>query len=254
MEENTQTTVSVQRDMSALYTPIAIIVAGVVIAVGLFFGLSHSSTKVVDGNGTAQAPAIPVNIKDVKTDGEPFIGKSDAPVVMAFWSDFQCPYCKAVETGGVPQIKITAAMPEIIKKYVDTGKLKIVFKDFPFLGSDSTTAGEYARAIWALYPNQYYAWRTAMFKAQDEEGDQGFGNAKTIDQLIVGSFPSIDDAAVKSAVGKNKTEYDALMQKDMEEGAKFGVQGTPGFITGTKIIAGAAQFASFAAAIDPQLK
>jgi len=246
-----------KRDRSALYMPIAIVVAGIFIAGGLFLGLSHDNVNTgstTTGTQAAAAPAVAVNIADVKIAGEPYIGQANAPVVMAFWSDYQCPYCKAFEVGGVTGIATPAAMPDLITQYVNTGKLKIVFLDFPFLGNDSITAAEYARSIWKLYPGQYFAWRTAMYKAQDEEGDQGFGNATTIDQLITSSFPAISDAAVKADIAKNKSTYDTEMQADEQEGESMGVQGTPGFIIGTTLISGAEPLSTFTAAIDAQLK
>jgi protein-disulfide isomerase len=204
-------------------------------------------------NAGGSAP-IAVNIKDVTTTGEPYVGKADAPVTMAFWSDFQCPYCKAFEVGGVPQITLKPALPDLMTQYVNTGKLKIVFKDYPFLGNDSVTAAEYGRSIWALYPDQYFAWRTAMYVAQDEEGDQGFGNAVSIDQLIKSKFPQMDDSKIKADIAKNKGTYDAALAADRAEGDKFGITGTPGFIVGTTLIPGAAELPTFTAAIDPLLK
>lgn len=239
-----------KKDASALYLPGAIVVAGVLIAGGLYFGLAHQGGAAAGDQGQQ----VSVNIKDVKTAGEPYIGKANAPVTMAFWSDFQCPYCKAVETGGVPQIPITPALPDLIKNYVDTGKLKIVFKDYPFLGQDSITDGEYARSVWALYPDQYLAFRTAMYEAQDEEGDQGFGDAASVDQLIKTKFPQMDDAKIKADIAKNKDVYDAAMTADRNEGSSMGVSGTPGFIIGTTLIPGAAELSTFTDAIDPLLK
>src|SRR6185295_15016671 len=113
-------------------------VAGALIAVGLFFGLSGSKSAAVAGAGAA-APKE-VNVKDVKITAEdPFIGKANAPLTMVYWSDYQCPFCKAVEVGH-PQIPTQPSIPMLIKDYVDTGKLKIVFKDYPFLGQDSIAA------------------------------------------------------------------------------------------------------------------
>lgn len=239
-----------KKDHSALYTPLAIILAGALIGTGLMFGLRGGSTTA-GVQGVAQPN---VDIKDVDISGDPYIGKADAPVTIAFWSDFQCPFCKAFETGGVPQIPTAAAMPDIIKTYVDTGKVKIVFKDFAFLGNDSIDAAEYGRAVWHLYPDQYFAWRTAMYEAQDEEGDQGFGDAASIDALIKKQFSKMDGAAIQADVAKNKSAYDAAIQADQAEGQKFGINGTPGFITGKVHIDGAQSFAAFQAAIDAQLK
>lgn len=239
-----------KKDYSALYLPGAIIVAGVLIAGGLYMGLSGGSSGAAAGGQPAPKA---VNVKDVKTDGAPFIGKADAPLTMAFWSDFQCPFCKAVEVGGVQGIPTAPSIPDIITKYVDTGKLKIVFKNFVFLGEDSVTAAEYEKAIWELYPDKYFAWRTAMYKAQDEEGDQGFGDAASIDKLNK-TIPGVDAAKVKALVAQKKAQYDAEIQAETAEGQSFGIQGTPGFIVGTKAIDGAQPLSAFTAAIDSQLK
>lgn len=228
-------------------TPIAIIIAGALIAGGLYFGLGGNSTT-----NTGEQQPIAVDVTDVNTKGLPFIGNADAPLTIAFWSDFQCPFCKAVETGGIPQIPTPAALPDVIKQYVDTGKVRIVFKDFAFLGNDSMTAAEYGRAVWKLYPNQYFAWRTAMYGAQDDEGDQGFGDEASIVTLTK-TIAGIDAAAVQADVAAHKTDYDAAIAADITEGQSMGVQGTPAFIIGTQFIDGAQAFDAFKAAIEAQL-
>ena len=234
------------KDYSALYMPGAIILAGAMIAVGLFFGLSHGGAQ------TGQPAPKKVDVKDVKTANEPFIGKADAPLTMAYWSDYQCPFCKAVEVGGVPQIPVEPSIPLLIKDYVDTGKLKIVFKDFVFLGQDSITAAEYEHAVWEMAPDKFYAWRDAMFKAQDSEGDQGFGDEPSILALIR-KIPGLDANKLKALVAQKKAEYDADMQANTAEGQSFGIQGTPGFIIGKKSIDGAVSPEQFKDAIESQL-
>lgn len=105
----------------------------------------------------------------VNTEGDPYLGRAGAPVTILFWSDFQCPYCKAFETGGVAGLEnITPAFPDIIKNYVNTGKAKVVFMDFPLsnLHPYALTMALYGRAVWKLYPDQYYAWREAVYQAQ----------------------------------------------------------------------------------------
>lgn len=229
-----------KKDYSALYTPIAIVIAGALIAVAAYVALAPKTASVSQGR---QPQAV--NIKDVKIAGNPYIGKENAPVTMAYWSDYQCPFCKQFETDTLPTLKT---------KYVDTGKLKIVFKDYPFLGNDSITAAEYEHAIWKLYPAQFFAWREAMYKAQDDEGDQGFGDAASIDQLITSQFSAMNDAKIKADIAANKSTYDAEIDADRTEGANFGIQGTPGFITGKTMIPGAVPLVQFTSAIDPQLK
>ncbi|MBV9159924.1 MAG: thioredoxin domain-containing protein, partial [Candidatus Kaiserbacteria bacterium] len=51
----------------------------------------------------------------------------------------------------------------------------------------------------------------------------------------------------------NKAAYDAAANADKTEGANFGIQGTPGFITGKTLIPGAVDYSQFKSAIDAQL-
>jgi protein-disulfide isomerase len=217
------------------FLPAAVVVAGVFIAGAVIWSGSHPGT----GSPTGTTPTT-ANIKDVKTDGDPFIGQANAPITIAFWSDFQCPFCKQFEVNTLPQI---------IKDYVDTGKAKIVFMDFAFLGNDSVTAEVYSRSVWKLYPDQYFAWRTAMYDAQDQEGDQGFGDAASIDKLDA-TIAGLDAAKIAADVKANGAAYQAAADADKAEGQKQGVSATPSFIIGTQLIQGAYPYATFQQALD----
>ncbi len=229
------------------FLPVAVIVAGLLIAGAVLWNGAHPVAGTADPKG---APVV--NIKNVKTAGNPFIGAPNAPVTIAFWSDFQCPYCKSFEIGGVAGITTPAAFPDIIKNYVDTGKVKIVFMDFAFLGPDSTDAALYNRAIWKLYPDKYFEWRTAMYEAQDEEHG-GFGNAASIDKLNA-TIIGIDAAKIAADVKANAVAYQAAVDADKAEGQKVGLNATPSFVIGTQSILGAYPYAKFREAIDAALK
>lgn len=233
------------------FLPVAVVVAGVLIAGAVLWSGSHPAKAPGVGENGAAAPAV--DIKNVKIEGDPYIGKANAPVVIAFWSDFQCPYCKAAEVGGIPQITTPPSLPDIIKDYVDTGKAKVVFMDFTFLGNDSVTAALYGRSVWKLYPDQYFEWRTAMYTAQDQEGDQGFGNAASIDKLDA-KIPGIDAAKIAADVKANTATYQAMVDADKVEAGKAGVNATPAFVIGKKIILGAYPYATIKAVIDDVLK
>lgn len=234
------------------FLPIAVIVAGLFVAGAVMW----NGSRPVDSTGSPQAGTTPkVDIKNVKIDGNPFIGKADAPVVIAFWSDFQCPYCKSFEVGH-SQIPTPAALPDIVKNYVDTGKVKVVFKDVVFLsprmGMDSLTAVLYSQSVWKLYPDKYFAWRTAIFIAQDEEGG-GFGNAASIDKLNA-TITGIDAVKVVADVKANTDAYTQIANATTAEAQKLGINATPSFIIGTQKIEGAVPFANFKAVIDSMLK
>ncbi len=219
------------------FLPVAVVFAGILIAGAVIW--SGGQSAKAPGAGTAPV----VNIKDVNIKGDPFIGKVDAPVTIAFWGDFQCPFCKRFEL---------KTLPTIVKEYVDNGKAKVVFMDFAFLGNDSITAGLYSRAIWKLYPKQYFVWRTAMYKAQDAEGDKGFGNASSIDKLDA-TIQGLDAVKIKADVKVNTSIYRAEMDANKTSASKIGINATPSFVIGTKLIVGAYPYPTFKSAIDTVL-
>ena len=223
------------------FLPAAVLVAGLLIAGAVMWNGSRPTVQG-DVSGTGATPKV--NVKDVKTDGNPFIGRANAPVTMAVWDDFQCPYCK--------KFKIET-MPEIVKNYVDTGKLKIVFMDFPFQGEDSVTGALYSHAVWKLYPEQYHSWNTAMFTAQDVGGNQGFGDAASIDKLTA-TIAGIDAVKVAADVKANTVAYQTIIDANRAEGQKVGIDATPSSLIGTQMIQGAYPYPDFKAAIDEALK
>ncbi|OGG72343.1 hypothetical protein A3E65_02315 [Candidatus Kaiserbacteria bacterium RIFCSPHIGHO2_12_FULL_56_13] len=217
--------------------PVAVVIAGLLIAGAVVWNGNNPSTG---GEGAPQGATV--DISDVKTDGAPFIGDEDAPTTIAYWSDFQCPFCKQFEIN---------TFPLIIDKYVDTGDVRIVFKDLQFLGPDSTTAGVYARAVWELYPSRYWPWREAMYEAQDEEHG-GFGDEASIVALTK-TISGIDATKVTQATKANKNTYETMLAADRAEAGSFGISATPSVIIDTQVIAGAQAYAVFEAAIEATL-
>lgn len=216
------------------------------IAGAIYFG--HPGGAAPATNPGTQPTAAAVNIKDIKTDGEPYIGQANAPVTMALFFDYQCPFCKQFEQ---------QVSPQLLTNYVNTGKLKIVFKGFEFLGKDSIAADEFGRAVWELYPSQYYPWLKAMFDAQDAEGDTGFGNQATIVTMTKTQVPGIDTAKVVALVAKNQAKYDAAIAAERTEAQKFGINGTPSVVIGDQLLTqlGPADFYSkIAAYVDSKVK
>ena len=225
------------------FLPIAVVVAGLFIAGAVIWSGSHPA-QAPSAAPSGQPQAAAVDIKNVKTEGDPYIGAANAPVTIAEWSDYQCPFCKRFELDTLPQI---------VQNYVTEGKVKVVFKDFAFLGPDSMVDAEYARAVWALYPTQFAAWRTALFSQEPQENSLNAADNLAFVLKVTGSISGIDVNKVKADVAANQTTYDAAIAADKAEGGSFGITATPSFIIGTQVIAGAYPYATFQSAIDAQL-
>lgn len=109
-------------DKNTLTVPAAIIIAGVLIAGGIYFSNTKnagtaSGTQAGDAPSTAstEVKLAPVSEKDH------ILGKPDAPVVIVEFSDLECPYCKAFHE----------TMHKIISEYGKTGQVAWVYRHFP---------------------------------------------------------------------------------------------------------------------------
>ncbi len=236
-----------------LLNPLAIIVAGLMISGSIVWSsrllpqvpgqeslaAAPPTDAVASPVEPAQPPGPAADIAKVNLKGEPFIGDADAPVVMAYWFDYQCPFCRETEE---------TILPELIKDYVDTGKVRIVFKDFQFLGPDSQTAGVVARAVWEVAPDKFRAWHKAMFDKQDDE-NAGWGKKDDIIALTR-TIAGIDVAKVGELMIRRAADYDREMQDDAAEGNGTGVEGTPAFLIGKQMMVGAQPYRVLKEAID----
>lgn len=149
------------------------IVVGVVLAVALNGG-SSSSLKNVPTVGSL-ATALP-GAADVQTrlSGIPqhgtTLGSPHAPVTMTQYIDLQCPYCQQFET---------QLMPDIVRSYVRSGKLKVVMQPWAFIGPDSVRGQAAVLAAGAQ--------NKAFNLAQVLYDNQGTENTGWLDQSMVAS-------------------------------------------------------------------
>ena len=220
-------------------TPIAIVLAGIIIAGALYFG--DNKKVAVPDKAITQASAT--LIEQVKTDGEPFVGNPNAPVVMAEWFDYQCPACRYGD-----QNMITP----LVADYVKAGKLKIVFKDFAFLGPDSQTLALTARAVWEAYPEKFYEWHKTFFDNQGQE-NTGWATKEVIASLNK-KVSGLDQSVIDGLLAKKSIKYQAAIDADKAEGAKLGVNATPSFIIGNELKVGVPQYVDIKNIIDGLLK
>lgn len=221
-------------------TPIAVLLGALIIAFALRYGDPDRPRPSAEGD----APQADVNA--IADEGEPFIGNPDAPVTIAVYNDYQCPFCKQFDL---------EVMPRLIEKYVTPGQAKILFKDFQFLGQDSLDAAVFGRAVWEAQPDRFYPWFLAVMTAQDQGGDQGFGDLASLRELAR-TVPGLDVARVDQLIAQNRARYEAAANADRDEGAALGVGGTPSVIVGTELLSGLAPeafFTAISASVDAQL-
>ncbi|MER7461634.1 thioredoxin domain-containing protein [Streptomyces sp. NPDC097981] len=160
------------------------------------------------------------------------LGRADAPVVLIEYSDFKCGYCGKFARD---------TEPELVKKYVEDGTLRIEWRNFPIFGADSEAA---AKAAWAAGQQDRFAqFHTAAYA--DGAKQKGFGRARLLELAREAGVPD-PERFERDMDGEAAA---AALQKDQEEGYRIGVSSTPSFLVGGQPIAGAQPFEAFAAAI-----
>ncbi len=164
------------------------------------------------------------------------IGDPDAPVQIIEFTDFQCPFCSRY---------YAQAYKQIVEKYVDTGQVHYVFKDFPLVNihPQATKAAEAARC--AGDQDNYLEMHDMLFEKQAEWNNQPAAN-----QLFVGYATDLglDSAAFQLCLDSG--QYTAAVNADLEEGSALGVSGTPAFFINNHSINGSLPYALFEEAIE----
>ena len=202
-------------------------------------GLSHSGSapgSTPDAAESSERDAL--NLERRIPEDPVALGAVDAPVVMIEYSDYACPFC------GVYARK---TQPEIVKKYVDTGQLRIEWRDLPVLGDSSKTAAVAARA--AAEQGLFWEFNEAVYAAAPEKG-----KAKLTDDELLGFAEQIGvpDMARFTRDMKN-SELAATVQADLAEGTQLGINSTPTFVINNQAIPGAQPLDVFIQVIDAAL-
>ncbi len=189
----------------------------------------------------------PVN---VSLDDDPVLGSKNAKVTLVEFSDYECPVCKR---------HYEQTYPELKKDYIDTGKVKLVFRDFPISYHDPMATAEALAANCARDQggdSSYYKYHNELF-TRTKSG----GNGLTKDDLYkIASDLGFNLTTFKSCLDSEK--YKDEVKKDLADAQKVGVSGTPTFFIGKtndsqfvgEKIVGAQPYSVFKSKIDELLK
>ena len=186
----------------------------------------RSQAKVV-----VNLKAPPVQRIEVSVQGAPFKGGAKASVTIVEFSDFHCPFCK----------QVVSTLAKLESQYGDA--VKLVFRDFPIesLHPGASKAHEAARC--ANEQGKFWAYHDKLFAGPANSSPDLFkGFAKEV---------GLDAAAFETCLGSGK--HQEAIKKDIEEGQRVGVGGTPAFFINGRTLSGAQPLEAFARMIDEEL-
>lgn len=226
-------------DLGKLILPGSIVLAAVLISGTLLFASYRSNP------GSSLGAAVGKNAGGEKVavavDDDPFLGEKKAPITMIEFSDFQCPFCRSFWKETLPLIK---------SNYIDTGKIRFVYRDFPLsFHPGAQTAAQAAEC--AEEQDKYWEMHDKIFYEQDKEGQGTIQFSKT---EVVKWAGQIGLKMNKFNQCLDSGKYKAEVEKDFADGSAAGVSGTPSFFINGRLLVGAQPFSVFQEAIEGALK
>ena len=199
------------------------------------FNPFSSTPETATGGREVMANPTIADVMQTGTLPEMSLGRADAPVTIIKYMSLTCPYCRKFQLETWPQFK---------REYVDTGKVRMIYREFP-IGKASGTA---TVALRCAPPDKYL---TLYEKLLSQQGAWVSQEVRT-DEIF----------KVAAQVGITQPQFDAcLKNQDMiaglnwvkERGRKLGVIGTPNFFVNGRLIKSVVGMPELRAMIDPIL-
>jgi protein-disulfide isomerase/Tfp pilus assembly protein PilF len=159
-------------------------------------------------------------------------GSPQAPVMIVEFSDFQCPFCR----------KVQSTLKRLLEKY--QGQVTLAYRDFPLRGmhSQAELAAEASRC--ALEQGKFWEYHDLLFENPDKLNRSGV-------------------AGMAQSLGFNERQFDACLssgkytkqvEQDLQDGIRAGVEGTPGIFINGILLSGTQSENAFEKVIRAELE
>lgn len=193
---------------------------------------SPTPIPVPEPTATA-APALEPRTEN----GDYFLGREDAPLTMEMFGDFQCPVCGQFAR---------AEEPRLVQQYVDTGKVKFVWRDFAWIGVESYLAAQAARC--AGQQGHFWAYHDYLFAHQNGENLGAFSQQNL---GVIAANLGLEPDAFGACM--NRGEEPRAVQRSIGIGVGLGIDVTPAFVLNGELHIGAPPPSRLNAFVDSYL-
>jgi len=147
-------------------------------------------------------------------NGSPILGDSNAPITILEWGDYQCTFCYKFHQNTLDTIN---------DDFIKTGKVKLLFKDFPLNGPDSILAAE--AAYCAEDQEKYWQYHNELYKNWGGE-KTGWITRESLDRFAV----TVDLDLVEFNTCLDENKYQNRVITHHEFGKEIGIDATPSFL------------------------
>ncbi len=172
--------------------------------------------------------AAPISTEDAIK--ERILGDVNAPITIIEYSSLTCSHCASFHADTLPDLK---------KKYIDNGKVKIIFRDFPF-DAVSARAAMVARCV---EPKRYFKFLEVLFKTQRQwASNDEQASMRALASMAKMAGMGEDDF---NACITNEAILDGILERRLDGVKKFEIRATPSFIINDEKIEGSAPIEDF---------
>jgi protein-disulfide isomerase len=233
---------------------VILVIAAALIGISLLRGSAGAGGSAGSGDATSDTPAAdsaptgPVGkVVEPGPAAQPDMarrdphdplsaGPVDAPVVLVAYSDYQCPFCA---------LWVHDTEPTMMK-YVNSGDLRIEWRDVNVYGPDSTRAAQAAYA--AGLQGKFWEYHDGLY-AQGKKRDP----SELTQQALVALAASLDLDVARFTTDLTSPDVAAAVQTNADEGAAIGAFSTPSFLIGGHPVVGAQPTGTFVDAVESAL-
>lgn len=169
-------------------------------------------------------------------DDDAVLGNADAKVTIIEFTDYECPFCKMFTEETYPMIK---------QNYIDTGKVKMIVRDFPLAKHENAypaaLAAECVRA--QKGDAAYFDMHEKIFSRQN---DMSAATNRSLAKELGADLASYDKCITEDT-------FRAEIEADFQAGIEAGVEGTPAFLINNRVVSGAQPYEVFVQVFEEEL-
>jgi len=192
-----------------------------------------------------ETPTVPVaDLVEPGPLGDLAIGKEDAPVTIVEYASMTCPHCAHFATTTFPQLK---------EKYIDTGKVRFIFREFPL---DPLAAGASA-LVRCADKDKAFPVLELLFHTQGQWAVQSRDPVELLFNAVkqAGYSRESFNACLDTRNNENSRKILSAIESTRNRGAdKFQVRSTPTFFVNGKRVTGAVSLEEMEKEMAPYLK
>ena len=191
------------------------IITAVIVLIFSFGGelIQPIETEIIEESIIKEEVNDQLTLDTFFANASPILGNSNAPLVLIEFGDYQCHFCN---------VYFQDTEHEIIKNYVDTGKVKILFKDFTIIGPDSVSASHIAHC--ASEQGKFWEYHNILYNNWNGEN-----NGWASKQNLLKFANEIDLDMEKLIECDNENRYKSTIDSSNNDARILGLTGTPAF-------------------------